>query len=60
MQKLQCEFKFSELDIKKDSGSICKFEKLKLCHSCEIYLTVHEGNHELEFCDRAPNEKNLG
>ena len=62
MQKLECEFKFPKLDIflkiKKDSGSICKFKKLELWHSCEIYLTVHDGNHELEFCDRVPTEKN--
>ena len=22
-----------------------------------MYLTVHGGNHELDFCDRIPNEK---
>ena len=62
MQKIECEFKFAKLDIfwkiKKDSGCICKFGKLKLWHACEIYLTVHDGNHELKFCDRVPNEKN--
>ena len=62
MQKFECEFKFAKLDmlltIKPDSDSICKFEKLKLWHSCEIYLTVHYGNHEINFCDRVPNEKN--
>ena len=45
--------------MKPDSGSICKYEKLKLCHSGEIYLTVHDGNHELDFYDRIPNEKKL-
>ena len=25
----------------------------------EIYLTVHDGNHELAFCDRVPNEKKI-
>ena len=61
MQKFECEFKFSKLDIflkiKPESGSICKFEKLKLWHSCGTYLTVHYGNHEIDFCDRVPNEK---
>ena len=23
---------------------------------CEIYLTVHDGNHELDLSDRVPNE----
>ena len=32
--------------------------KIKIMNSCEMYLTVHDGNHELEFCDRVPNEKN--
>ena len=62
MQKLECEyklfdeFKFAKPDIflkvKPDSGSICKYEKLKLWHSCEIHLTIHDGNHELDFCDK--------
>ena len=34
MQKRECEFKFAKLDmflkIKKDTGSICKFEKENL------------------------------
>ena len=55
-------FKSAKLDIfliiKSDSGSICKYEKLKIWHSCEIYLTVHDGNYELDFCDRIPNEIN--
>ena len=63
MQKFECELKFAKLDlflkIKPDSGSICKFENLKLWQSCEIYLTVHYGNHEIDFCDRVPNEKKL-
>ena len=68
MQKLECElkycleFKFAQLDkflkIKVDSGSICKYEKFKLWHFCEIYMTVDDGNHELDFCNRIPNEKN--
>ena len=59
---LVCEFKFAKLDIllkiKLDSGSICKYEKIKLWLSYEIYLTVHDGNHELDFYDRISNEKN--
>ena len=62
MQKLECEFKFSKLDIflkiKPDSGSICRYKMLKLRHPCEIYLTLHNGNHEIDFYDRVPNEKN--
>ena len=54
------EFKFAKLDIflkiKPESGSICKYEKLKLWHSCEAYLMVHDGNQELDFCDRIPIE----
>ena len=56
MQKLKCdlkyglEFKFATLEIflkmKLDTGSICKYEKLKLRNSCEIYLIVHDGNQE--------------
>ena len=56
------EFKFAKLDIflkiKPGSGSICKYEKLKLWHSCEIFLTVHDGIHELDFYDRISSEKN--
>ena len=63
MKKFECEFKFAKQDIflkiKPDSGSICKFQKLKLWHSCEIYFTVDDGNHEIDFCDRVPNEKKL-
>ena len=55
-------FRFAKLDIflkiKPDSGSISKYEKLKLWHSCEIYLTLHDGNQELDFYDRISNEKN--
>ena len=55
------EFKFAKLNIflkmKPGSGSICKYEKLKLRHFCEIYLTVHDGNHEFDFCDKIRNEK---
>ena len=62
MQKLQCEFKFAKLaiflKIKPGSGSVCKYEKLKLWHSCKIYLTVDDGNHELDFWNKVPNEKN--
>ena len=62
MQKLECEFKFAKLDIflkiKPYSGSICKYKKLKLWHPCKIYLTVHDGNDEIDFRDRVPNEKN--
>ena len=61
MEKRECEFKFAKLDIflkiKLGSVSICKYEKLKLWHSREIYLTVHNENHEIDFCDRVPNEK---
>ena len=64
MQKPECECKFVKIDvflkIKLDLGSICKYEKLKLLRSCEIYLTVHDGNHELDFYDRVLNEKNQG
>ena len=61
MQKRECEFKFSKLDvflkIKSASGSICKYEKLKLWHPCDTDLMVHDGNHEIDFCDRVPYEK---
>ena len=46
------------LKIKPDWGFLCKYEKLKLWHFCVIYLTVHDQNHELDFCDRLPNLKN--
>ena len=62
MQKFECEFKFAKLEIflkiKPYSGSICKYEKLKLWHSCKIYLTVPDGNREVDFRDRVANEKN--
>ena len=62
MHKLECEFKFARLDIflkiKPHSGSICKYAKLKLWHSPDLYLMVHDGNHKIDFCDRVPNEKN--
>ena len=54
------EFKFAKLEIflkiKLDSDSIWIYEKLKLWHSYEIYLTVHNANHELDFYDRISNE----
>ena len=43
--------------MKPDSGSICKYEKLKLWHSCEIYLTIHDEDHEIDFCDKIRNKK---
>ena len=62
MHKLECEFKFAKLEvflkIKPDSDSICKYEKLKLWQSFDIYLMVYHGNHEIDFCDRVPIEKN--
>ena len=52
MQTFECEFKFAKLDIylkiKPDSGSTRKFEKLKLWHSCEIYLK-YIGTRKLIF-----------
>ena len=63
MQKIECEFKLAKLDIflkiKLDSGSICKYEELKLWHSCEIHLVMHDGNHEIDLCDRVSNKKKL-
>ena len=63
MQKFECEVKFAQLDIflkiKPDAGSICKFDQLNLWHSREIYLTMRDGNHEIDFCDRVPNKKKL-
>ena len=63
MKKFESEFKFAKQDIflkiKPDSGSICKFQKLKLWHSCKIYFTVHDGNHEIDFRNRVSNEKKL-
>ena len=54
------EFKFAKLEIflkiKLDSDSIWIYEKLKLWHSYEIYLTVHNANHKLDFYDRISNE----
>ena len=51
--KFGLEFKFPQVDkflkIKLDTGSISKYEKLKLWKFCEIYLTVHNGNHETDF-----------
>ena len=61
MQKCECDFKFGKQDIflkiQPESGSIYKYEWLKLWHSCEIYLIVHDGNHEPDFYDRISNEK---
>ena len=52
-------FKFTQLDkfwkIKIDSGFKWKYEKLKLWNFFEIYVTVRDGNHEPNFCDRIPN-----
>ena len=41
------------------SSLICKNLNVisNLWHSCEIYLTVHYGSHEVDFWDRVPNEK---
>ena len=69
MQKLRCKLKFGSwiefaqqidkfLKIKPDPGFLCKYKKLKLWHFCVIYLTVHNRNHEFDFCDRFPNSKN--
>ena len=38
-----------------DSGSVCEFKT----YSCEIYLNVDDVDHELDYCDRIPNERNL-
>ena len=61
MQKCECDFKFGKQDIflktQREAGSIYKYEWLKLWHSCEIYLIVHDGNHEPDFYDRISNEK---
>ena len=62
MQKLECKFKFAKIDIflkiKPDSASICEYEKPKLWHSCEIYMTVHDGNHEIDFVIELQRKKN--
>ena len=54
---------FAELDkflkLKPDSGFLCKYEILKLWHFFVIYLTVHDRNHELNFCERFPNLKKI-
>ena len=51
--KFRLEFKFPQLDkflkIKLDTDSASKYEKFKLWNVCEIYLTVHDGNHEPDF-----------
>ena len=58
---LLCEFNFAKLDtilkIKPGSDCIYNYEKLKLSQSFEIYVRVHDENHELGFCNRIPNEK---
>ena len=46
------------LKIKADSGSIYKYVNLNLRFSCEICLNVGDTDHELNFCDRIPNERN--
>ena len=69
MQKLGYKLKFGSLikftqqldnflKIKPDSDLLYKYETLKLWHFCVIYSTVHDWNHELDFCDRFPNLKN--
>ena len=69
MQKLGYKLKFDswiefaqQLDkfwkIKPGSGFLCKYKTLKLWRFCVIYLTVHDRNHELDFCDRFLNLKN--
>ena len=69
MQKLGYKLKFGSwiefaqqldkfLKIKPNSDFLCKYEKLKLCHFCVIYLTVHDRNYELDFYDRLPNLRN--
>ena len=69
MQKLGYKLKFGSwiefaqtdkfLKIKPGSGLLSKYEKLKLWQFYVIYLTVHDRNHELDFCDRFPNLKNI-
>ena len=46
------------LKIKPYPGFLCNYEKLKLWHFCVTYLTVHDRNDELDFCDKFPNLKN--
>ena len=69
MQKLGCKLKFNSwiefaqqldklLKIKPGSGFFSKCETLTLWHFCLIYLTVHDRNYELNFCDRLLNLKN--
>ena len=36
-----------------------KYVNLKLLFSCEIYLNVRDVDHELDYCDRILNERNL-
>ena len=59
---LVCELKFAKLDIflkfKPGSGSICKYDKLKLWHSCEIHLTMILTCDIFDY-DRISNKKNL-
>ena len=51
---------FAQLDKSlKTKPDLCKYEKLKLWHFSIIYLTLHDRNHELGFCDRFPNFKKL-
>ena len=61
MHKLECEFNFTKLDvflkIKPGTGFICKYEKLKLWHACDIYLMVFDWNYKIDLCDRVPIEK---
>ena len=39
--------------------SIHKYVNSELWFSCEIYLNVSDAYHELDYCDRIPNERNL-
>ena len=52
MQKPECEFKFAKLESQTRLRFHMQIWKVK------IYLTVHDENHEINFCDRVPNEKN--
>ena len=43
--------KFAKLDIflKTKPDSMCQYEKLKLWHTCKIYLAVHDAIHEFDL-----------
>ena len=54
-------FKFDIIFKKKPgSDSIYKYEKLELWHTGEINLAEHDGTNGQDFCNRIPNEKDLG